>query len=138
MARLDRRIWFDPAWRALTNQQQLFIMMCMLFGQSGAITDARLMRKTGWSLEWITARRLEMIGSPFERYLAGNPKRRKVSKTISAFVFARDNFNCVVCGDTENLTVDHIHPVSRGGSDDLENLQTLCKSCNSRKGNRIA
>ncbi len=34
------------------------------------------------------------------------------------------------------LTVDHIVPQSKGGGDELENLQLLCHSCNSTKGNR--
>lgn len=43
---------------------------------------------------------------------------------------------CFACGTTEKLTVDHIRPVSRGGSDARENLQPLCRPCNSRKGKR--
>lgn len=40
------------------------------------------------------------------------------------------------CGVHEELTVDHIVPLSRGGTDDLENLQFLCQSHNSAKGDR--
>ena len=36
----------------------------------------------------------------------------------------------------QNLTVDHIIPRSKGGTDHLENLQLLCGHCNSVKGNR--
>jgi 5-methylcytosine-specific restriction endonuclease McrA len=42
---------------------------------------------------------------------------------------------CKYCGATENLTIDHKHPVSLGGTDDLSNLQTLCYDCNSLKSN---
>jgi len=35
------------------------------------------------------------------------------------------------------LTKDHILPVSLGGSDELDNLQTMCDKCNSKKGNKI-
>lgn len=44
---------------------------------------------------------------------------------------------CAECGSTENLTVDHIIPLSRGGTNAPENLSVLCVSCNKRKGNRI-
>lgn len=38
------------------------------------------------------------------------------------------------CSITDDLTIDHVIPLSRGGSDDLENLQFLCRPHNSTKG----
>ena len=49
-------------------------------------------------------------------------------------VFTRDNFACVICHQDENLSIDHIMPVRCGGTNDLENLQTLCLPCNLKKG----
>ena len=49
----------------------------------------------------------------------------------------RDGHACVVCKTTKDLTVDHIHPESKGGTHDDNNLQTLCRVCNSRKGVKI-
>ena len=40
---------------------------------------------------------------------------------------------CPVCGSGHELTVDHIVPRYRGGGDEPENLQPLCRSCNSQK-----
>lgn len=67
-------------------------------------------------------------------------------------VFRRDHFRCVVCGfrpkrvpnaskydgstGVWGLEMDHIVPKSRGGEASHENLQTLCETCNRRKGDR--
>lgn len=48
-------------------------------------------------------------------------------------VYKRDGYRCLKCGCTENLTLDHVLPRSKGGSNEIENLQTLCKPCNEDK-----
>lgn len=48
-------------------------------------------------------------------------------------VLRRDGFRCVYCGCENDLTLDHIIPQSRGGSDDPRNLVTACRPCNSSK-----
>ena len=44
---------------------------------------------------------------------------------------------CVYCNSNENICIDHIHPVKHGGSNDIDNLQALCRSCNSSKGAKV-
>lgn len=44
---------------------------------------------------------------------------------------------CAICSTTEDLSLDHKHPVSLGGTSDDSNLWTLCRSCNSFKGVRL-
>jgi hypothetical protein len=49
---------------------------------------------------------------------------------------ARDLNRCLACGSDYDLTIDHIVPISWGGQDVVSNMQTLCRGCNSRKGDR--
>lgn len=42
---------------------------------------------------------------------------------------------CVTCGADENITVDHIVPLSLGGNNMINNIQPLCSACNSKKSN---
>lgn len=43
---------------------------------------------------------------------------------------------CFACGSTENLTQDHIIPISRGGRHSIGNLMPLCHSCNASKNSK--
>ena len=55
-------------------------------------------------------------------------------------LFARDRHICAYCGGRfpfDELTREHIRPVSRGGSDTWMNCITACRACNGRKGNRM-
>ena len=60
-------------------------------------------------------------------------RKVRISTILRWQVWQRDNFTCQYCGKRELLTVDHIIPESKGGKTELNNLQTLCKSCNARK-----
>lgn len=51
-------------------------------------------------------------------------------------VWERDDFSCRHCGARRHLSIDHIVAVVKGGTNELDNLQTLCRSCNSKKGSR--
>lgn len=51
-------------------------------------------------------------------------------------VLHEDGFTCNYCGDAANC-VDHIIPLSRGGTNDRENLQAACMPCNSSKSDKL-
>jgi len=52
-------------------------------------------------------------------------------------IMIRDNFMCQYCGSDNNLTLDHVHPASKGGPRSWENLATACSPCNTRKGDKM-
>lgn len=66
-------------------------------------------------------------------------KRKAISARIRFEVFKRDKFTCQYCGKEApevTLHVDHIDPLSAGGSNEIFNLITSCKDCNLGKGAR--
>ena len=50
------------------------------------------------------------------------------------------NYTCLMCGNREpeiKLTVDHMIPLSKGGTNYILNIQPLCMPCNSKKGTKL-
>lgn len=81
----------------------------------------------------------DQFASEMQYRAALNPnryKKKKIGQSTRMKVYERDGFKCVTCGTQQNLTLDHIKPEVLGGESTIENLQTMCKSCNSRKGAR--
>jgi 5-methylcytosine-specific restriction endonuclease McrA len=63
--------------------------------------------------------------------------KKKYTANKRKEIYKRDKNICLCCGTQENLTIDHIIPLSIGGSKKGKNLQTLCKICNNIKGSKI-
>ena len=96
-----------------------------------AIIDAGFLTKT----DKVRLREPVYHIKSFRRF---DPRSREpISKKLRKAVYERDHYRCVECGATDHLSLDHIIPWSLGGEDTMENLQTMCRSCNSRKGNRL-
>lgn len=58
----------------------------------------------------------------------------KLWHIIRNAVFVRDNYTCHYCGKVGGiLEVDHIEPLSKGGTNEFINLTTSCRRCNRRK-----
>jgi hypothetical protein len=67
-------------------------------------------------------------------------KRPSTGKRLRFDVFKRDAFTCQYCGAQPPqvvLVVDHIHPVSAGGTSEIHNLISACETCNQGKTNRL-
>ena len=66
-------------------------------------------------------------------------KYRKFTDYEKKTVYAKYNGHCAICGQPvkfKELTVDHMLPLSQGGTNDMGNLQLSCKECNLTK-NRL-
>lgn len=47
------------------------------------------------------------------------------------------NYECAYCGSSDNLTLDHITPRIKGGSDRITNIVCACEECNHSKGHQF-
>lgn len=61
---------------------------------------------------------------------------RYIPEHVKRFVMERDVYCCRSCGSNLYPEIDHIIPLSRGGTNHPDNLQVLCRGCNAQKGNR--
>lgn len=65
--------------------------------------------------------------------------RGKIPKKMRLEVFERDNFTCQFCHKefpSEELTIDHLIPISLGGLDEITNFVSCCEPCNRKKSNQ--
>ena len=104
-----------------------------------------------WSLRRIIGHEifyfiLRDLDDSMQRYLNDkeNVKKRirnKANSYISKYnvrdwVFTTYGKACISCGSKEDIEIDHIVSIARGGKNVLSNLQPLCKSCNVSKGTK--
>jgi hypothetical protein len=69
--------------------------------------------------------------------LPRQPRRVVIARDVKEAVFRRDGGRCVECGSDFDIQYDHIIPVVRGGSNEVDNLQILCATCNRKKGTSL-
>ena len=62
--------------------------------------------------------------------------RKKFTPYSRKAVYRRDNYKCGYCLSEDNLTLDHVIPSSRGGTNTFENTVTACRDCNNVKGDK--
>lgn len=95
-------------------------------------------RNPNWEAEWNKAH----PGNAAERSAKSRHNRRVQRAACSDGSYtvaelralrARVGHKCALCGEKGRMTIDHIKPLAKGGSNSIRNIQFLCRSCNSKK-----
>ena len=60
------------------------------------------------------------------------PRRKSKMMALALSIYPNE---CFACGEVDGLELDHIRPLSQGGSDTIENCQLLCSACHRQKTN---
>ncbi|MBL9185921.1 MAG: HNH endonuclease [Opitutaceae bacterium] len=86
-------------------------------------------------------KRGEVTKSDLLTRLQKKPSRTNISKGLRYQLLVDSKFSCSACGpkrkQEKQLHIDHIIPVSKGGTNARENLRVLCEDCNLGRGNRF-
>lgn len=112
--------------QAISLVARLVVFLVLLVIRAGMTLLAILVRTVTAVAAFLTARLAGGRGSV--------SRRKPIDPDLRWAVFRRDGYACLYCGSESNLSIDHVFPVSRGGDNHPDNLQTLCRDCNSRKG----
>ena len=68
--------------------------------------------------------------------LAKRKRFSKIKRKLEPEVFHRLGHNCLYCGEKAEV-LDHVVPIAWGGTNDIENMQPICRRCNSKKGGNL-
>jgi 5-methylcytosine-specific restriction endonuclease McrA len=156
---VDTKVWDDPWFAPLPWGAKMLFLYLVLHpaldaGAKLELHHTRIPFDTGLSEEEIHAH----LGSlqPFVswysegpgiyitvrnyRKFVGDPGRLPADEwaKLRKAVFERDNYTCRYCGARGvRLECDHVIPISRGGSNDMDNLATACLPCNRSKRDKM-
>jgi hypothetical protein len=71
----------------------------------------------------------------------GRYSGRAIPRDVMLKVVRRDNYICQTCRNhvhDDEIELDHVIPISKGGPTTVENLRLLCRPCNRKKSNSIS
>ena len=88
-----------------------------------------LLKEKAQVLSHRVIRLLNYVKIPLSKIVSHRPSK--------AMIYKRDNNSCQYCGSTRHLTIDHVIPKSKGGSEEWTNLVVACSKCNTKKGDKL-
>lgn len=89
-----------------------------------------------WYDDWVVRSANWETRVPAVVMLKEYQKSKTATRLTKRNVFLRDEYKCQYCNDDVTditATIDHVHPVSKGGKTTWENITTSCKPCNYKK-----
>jgi len=141
----DGRVWPDfeaIARRCRCTEGQLPCILDRLVAVGELSVERNVERRTRLGTYSLSTRYRIMLGSlaeePGQYESDAAYTKQPIPRRLRAAILQRDGHYCRACGSTADLTIDHIVPEKLGGTLDPSNLQVLCRTCNSRKGARVA
>ena len=137
-----KRRWArDPQYRALIKQRLTKHTHQRRLTPEGRAVDARNARRYHQQHYYsdLRYRRRVLMNAKIHAHR----RRARLRAVSGAFtkaewiaLCAHYNHRCLRCGETKQLTPDHVIPLSRGGNNDISNIQPLCLDCNLRKSTK--
>jgi len=92
-----------------------------------------------WYDNWIVRSASWETKVPAVMMLKEMQRRRRMPRFSKVNLYIRDLYTCQYCNTPytkNNLTLDHVIPLSKGGKTRWENIVAACGPCNTRKGNK--
>ena len=129
-------MWFDGHWRRYNDDE--LEQKARLILQSEYASSWRK-RHAKDALDYLEGKKRKKVEKEAKQYYSRKRRNQFAEERpdLMLALIERDGYQCRNCSDQNDLAIDHIIPLSKGGNDDLSNLQILCKSCNSSKGDRL-
>ena len=123
----------DPCGSSCGINQELDVFIYLLCQNCDTVFDLAIFKSIsgGVVIEWVDRITKTIEPEP-------EVKRKTIKPSLRFEILKRDDYRCQMCGvtakDGATLEIDHIHPVSKGGTNEPDNLQVLCRDCNAGKG----
>lgn len=142
----ERELWdelLDMEWSFHDSFDRCFLYPTEVSRVMGVLSELRKLKGITAHERAVVLTIIDLGKKKYKEFIVKleNAPRKAASKftakkNIRRMIFKRDDYSCLKCGDIDNLSLDHIIPVNKGGPNRIGNLQTLCRSCNSSKSDK--